>query len=75
MFEIIFHKLEITKDKYNKQLIELTAILVHNVKQTKDTLQEDFESWKTWDEESDAMKNYLRKISEANLKKKNYLLA
>jgi len=48
-------------------------MLVHNVKQTKDTLKEDFDSWKTWTEESEAMKNHLRKLTEANLKKKDYL--
>jgi len=68
-----FSKKKITLDKYNKQLIELTAMLVHNVKQTKDTLQEDFSKWKTWSEESEAMKNHLRKLTETNLKKKNYL--
>ena len=66
-------KKKITQDKYNKQLIELVAILVHNVKRTKDTLEEDFDKWKSWTEESDEMKSHLRNLSECALKKKGYI--
>ena len=66
-------KKKITQDKYNKQLIELVAILVHNVKRTKDTLEEDFDKWKSWTEESDKMKSHLRNLSECALKEKGYI--
>ena len=65
---------KINKAKYNGKLIELVAILCHNIRKTKDTLQEDFDKWKTWNEESESMQTYLKKQVEDNLKKKHYLL-
>lgn len=54
-------KKNLDKKTYAKQLTELCSIICYNIKKTDDTLKEDFDSWKSWDEENSEVKMKLRK--------------
>ena len=62
----IYENGKLTNIEYNNWLIELTSILLHNIKTTDDTLKIDFDSWKSWDEESKDKKNELRNLVKIN---------
>ena len=54
------------KEAYQQTLL-LTAILFHNVRVTKDTLSENFDEWKTFDEESELVKRNFMKMAEKSI--------
>jgi hypothetical protein len=63
----------IDEHKYNNQLIELCSMVIHNIRKTDDTLKENFDEWKSWNEEPNPVKNAIRRKIKRQLKDKNLL--
>jgi hypothetical protein len=59
----------------NKILVELTAIVWYNVRKTKDTLKEDFEKWKTFDELNEKQKNKYLSEAKKHLTQNGFTIA